>query len=152
MWTRRCFSELHDRMFHAQMVDSPESVTTMGLDGGEGSWATSQLDDRSEAAAERFARRHRAFLGELTAIDRARLTGIARINYDVVFLPVPGLDEPRGPVRLWCQGRLEALRAQPARRPRERATAGPVDLPIPLRQFRADAFAVSRGTPAAAPV
>jgi len=81
---RARLAALLERTFQAQLQGSPETMTDLGLDTGAGHWARSRLDDRSEAARERFVRRHKDALHDLKTIDRSRLSGIEAIGYDTV--------------------------------------------------------------------
>ena len=76
---------LYQRIFEASLADSPEGMTSLGLDRTpDGAWARNRLDDRSVAAFERQMAQYRGFMAELEAIDRDRLQGMDRVNYDTV--------------------------------------------------------------------
>lgn len=73
-----------DRIFKEQLRESPQNMTSLGLDTGEDAWARSRLDDQSAAQIDRMIRLRRSLLEELRTIDRSRLEGIAATSYDCV--------------------------------------------------------------------
>ncbi|WP_394823598.1 DUF885 domain-containing protein [Pendulispora albinea] len=75
---------LLERIFREQLRASPESVTALGFDRGDGARAKSQLDERSIASDERRVQRQKGFLADLRAIDRARLSKADALHYDTV--------------------------------------------------------------------
>lgn len=78
-------NDLYDRIFQFQLRQSPEGMTSLGLDRTpDGAWARSRLDDNSVAAFRAQMAEYRGFMDELRAIDRERLTGMDRVNYDTV--------------------------------------------------------------------
>ncbi|MBC6982360.1 DUF885 family protein [Caulobacter sp. 17J80-11] len=77
-------NDLFDRIFQEQLKESPTTMTSLGLDTGEGAWARSKLDDQSAATIEKNLQIGRAFYGELKAIDRQVLSGMAAVNYDTL--------------------------------------------------------------------
>lgn len=73
-----------NRIFKAQLAQSPQNMTSLGLDVAEGAWARSQLDDQSVSHIDRMIGLKREWLTELGAIDRTKLSGIAATSYDCV--------------------------------------------------------------------
>ncbi|HEY0053383.1 MAG TPA: DUF885 family protein, partial [Caulobacteraceae bacterium] len=71
-------------IFQEVIARSPETATSLGLDKGEGAAAKSKLDDRSLAAVAADKRRAVDQLARLRTVRRDGLTGLARVNYDVV--------------------------------------------------------------------
>lgn len=75
---------LYERMWQAEIRHSPQTMTQLGLDreaGGE--WARSRLDDRSPDAFEKHMNGMRETRATMKRIDRARLSGLDAVNYDV---------------------------------------------------------------------
>ena len=62
----------------------PETATSLGLDRGARIALKSELDSRSTAADERWARQVRSMVARLRGIDAARLPPPARLQYDSV--------------------------------------------------------------------
>jgi uncharacterized protein (DUF885 family) len=75
---------LLDKIFYDRLTDSPEQATSLGLDTGERAPLRSRLSDNSAAGQARQRARTRAEKATLSAIDRARLSPTAKIDYDVV--------------------------------------------------------------------
>ncbi|MDZ4369978.1 MAG: DUF885 family protein [Phenylobacterium sp.] len=75
---------LLDRFWTEQVEDNPEQATSLGLDTGARAHLRGQLSDYSAAGRDAMFARTRARLTRLQAIDRARLSPSARIDYDVV--------------------------------------------------------------------
>jgi uncharacterized protein (DUF885 family) len=75
---------LLDRIFYDRLKDSPETATSLGLDKGERANLRFLLSDYSGAARAAQSARTRRELDRLRAIDRARLSPDAAIDYDVV--------------------------------------------------------------------
>nr|WP_293376333.1 DUF885 family protein [Phenylobacterium sp. SCN 70-31] len=73
-----------DQMFKETLEDSPELVTSLGLDKGEYAAAKSRLHDASLAGVAKAAARTADQLRRLKAIDRSGLTGMAAVNYDTL--------------------------------------------------------------------
>jgi uncharacterized protein (DUF885 family) len=73
-----------DAMFETLVDDSPRFATSLGLDKGARAPLKSQLDDNSLAAKARRLERSRKWLGELKAIDRAKLSPSSKVDLDVV--------------------------------------------------------------------
>ncbi|HXA37612.1 MAG TPA: DUF885 family protein [Phenylobacterium sp.] len=74
-----------DRMFEAQVDESPRRATSLGLDKGKRAALKSQLDDNSlEARAQRLERT-RARMKELLTVDRTKLSPASKVDYDVVL-------------------------------------------------------------------
>ncbi|TAJ74889.1 MAG: DUF885 family protein [Phenylobacterium sp.] len=74
-----------DQVFKETLDDSPELVTSLGLDKGERAAAKSQLHDGSLAGVEKRKARNSDQLRRLKAIDRRQLTGMAAVNYDTLL-------------------------------------------------------------------
>ncbi|MGH6910464.1 MAG: DUF885 domain-containing protein, partial [Phenylobacterium sp.] len=78
-------SKLLDEVFAETLADSPELVTSLGLDKGERAAAKAQLDDASMAGVEKRKARNTDQLRRLKAIDRRQLTGMPAVNYDTLL-------------------------------------------------------------------
>ncbi|CAN7235370.1 DUF885 family protein [Phenylobacterium sp. LjRoot219] len=74
-----------DRLFAEALQESPQLVTSLGLDSGEHAAAKSQLDDPSLAHLEHMRALNADQLKRLQAIDRAQLSGMPAVNYDSVI-------------------------------------------------------------------
>lgn len=74
-----------DGMFEDALSDSPELVTSLGLDVGARSAAKSRLDDPSITAVAQRKARTVDHLRKLRAVDRTRLSGMAAVNYDSIL-------------------------------------------------------------------
>jgi uncharacterized protein (DUF885 family) len=74
-----------DEVFNETLADSPQLVTSLGLDKGERAAAKSKLDDASLADQERDRARAADQLRRLTAIDRTKLSDMPSVNYDTVL-------------------------------------------------------------------
>ena len=74
-----------DAMFEALVDDSPRMATSLGLDKGKRAALKSRLDDNSFAAKDRRIARSKRWIADLKAIDRAKLTTSAKVDYDVVL-------------------------------------------------------------------
>jgi uncharacterized protein (DUF885 family) len=73
---------LLDRMMQEFLAESPEFMTTLGLDTGPNAAVRSRLDDRSQAFVDRSFAAFRGYDAELKTIDRAPLTGMDAVNHD----------------------------------------------------------------------
>ncbi|GAA0645044.1 DUF885 domain-containing protein [Brevundimonas lenta] len=73
---------LLDKMMQEFLAQSPEFMTTLGLDTGPNAAVRSKLDDRSQAFTDRTFAAFRGYGQELDAIDRNALTGMDAVNYD----------------------------------------------------------------------
>ena len=75
---------LLDAFFHEELLESPERAANLGLDKGDLAFLKSKLKDRSAKglAADRAAARGR--MARLKAIDRAKLDGPEKIDYDTM--------------------------------------------------------------------
>jgi uncharacterized protein (DUF885 family) len=73
-----------DKVFKEAMDDSPELVTSLGLDKGDRADAKSKLHDASLAGLAKQKARTADQLRRLKAIDRKQLTGMAAVNYDTL--------------------------------------------------------------------
>lgn len=82
-----------DQVFKEALEDSPELVTSLGLDKGERAAAKSQLHDASQAGVEKRRARNADQLRRLKAIDRKQLGGMAAVNYDTLLFELESTDE-----------------------------------------------------------
>nr|WP_296597369.1 DUF885 family protein [Phenylobacterium sp.] len=78
-------AKLLDDVFKETLDDSPELVTSLGLDKGERAAAKAQLHDASLAGVEQRKARNADQLRRLKLIDRSKLTGMAAVNYDTLL-------------------------------------------------------------------
>ncbi|WP_395670919.1 DUF885 domain-containing protein [Phenylobacterium sp.] len=78
-------SRFLDKIFKEALDDSPETVTSLGLDKGERAGAKRMLDDASLADLARDKAQNADQLRRLKAIDRAKLSGMAAVNYDTLL-------------------------------------------------------------------
>jgi uncharacterized protein (DUF885 family) len=76
--------QLLERLFQHMLDQSPETVTSLGLDNGPSAYQKSQLDDCSAARAIKAREETTRQLAELKRIDRAQLSGMDAVNYDAV--------------------------------------------------------------------
>lgn len=74
-----------DKIFKEALDDSPQLVTSLGLDKGERAKAKFSLDDASVADKAKDKALNTRQLAELKAIDRSQLSGMAGVNYDSVL-------------------------------------------------------------------
>jgi len=74
-----------DQVFQEALDDSPELVTSLGLDKGERAAAKAQLQDASLAGVARRQARTADQLRRLKQIDRSKLGGMAAVNYDTLL-------------------------------------------------------------------
>ena len=81
---------LLDRIFEANLAESPEAVTRLGLDKGERVAAKSKLDLASIQALDESKDRTVRQLAELKTIDRKKLSAFDQANYDAVFFQLDG--------------------------------------------------------------
>jgi uncharacterized protein (DUF885 family) len=86
-------SKLLDEVFNEALAESPELVTSLGLDKGERASAKSKLHDASLAGLARARARNADQLRRLKAIDRKQLTGMAAVNYDTLLFDLETTDE-----------------------------------------------------------
>ena len=82
-----------DQVFKEALDDSPELVTSLGLDKGERAAAKARLHDASLAGEEARKARTADQLRRLKAIDRRRLSGMAAVNYDTMLFELETTDE-----------------------------------------------------------
>lgn len=82
-----------DEVFKETLDDSPELVTSLGLDKGERAAAKAQLHDGSLAGVEKRKARNADQLRRLKAIDRAKLGGMAAVNYDTLLFELQTTDD-----------------------------------------------------------
>lgn len=73
-----------ESLFYERLAQSPEQVTSLGLDSGRFAWAKSRLDDQSAAHFERMTERRRDWLARLRNVERTALNGVAATSYDCV--------------------------------------------------------------------
>lgn len=78
-------NKIFDGFMAATLDRSPEAATELGLDSGARAWEKSKLDDRSLAAIAGDKTRTADQLEQLSAFDRASVSGMDRLNYDVVL-------------------------------------------------------------------
>ncbi|HYC98092.1 DUF885 domain-containing protein [Brevundimonas sp.] len=81
---------LLDRMMQEFLAQSPEFMTSLGLDRGSNAAVRSRLDDRSLAFVDRSFAAFRGYGAELDAIDRAGLSGMDAVNYDTTRFIIDG--------------------------------------------------------------
>lgn len=74
-----------DQVFKETLDDSPELVTSLGLDKGDRAAAKAQLHDASMVGVEKRKARNSDQLRRLKAIDRRQLGGMAAVNYDTLL-------------------------------------------------------------------
>jgi uncharacterized protein (DUF885 family) len=84
---------LLDQVFQEALEDSPELVTSLGLDKGERAAAKAQLHDASLAGVAKRQARNADQLRRLRAIDRKQLGGMAAVNYDTLLFDMEATDE-----------------------------------------------------------
>jgi len=77
-------SAVLDRYFQEALAESPEFVTSLGLDAGDHAGAKWKLDQRSLAQLDHLRALNADQLKRLQAIDRAQLSGMPAVNYDAV--------------------------------------------------------------------
>ncbi len=82
-----------DEVFKETLDDSPELVTSLGLDKGERAAAKARLHDASLAGLERQKAKTADQLRRLRAIDRKQLSGMAAVNYDTLLFELETTDE-----------------------------------------------------------
>ncbi|HZZ35978.1 MAG TPA: DUF885 family protein [Caulobacteraceae bacterium] len=75
---------LLDDFAHRELLDSPETATSLGLDKGDLAALRGKLDDRSLADIAHDKAETVRRIAALKAIDRSALTGMAAVNYDTV--------------------------------------------------------------------
>jgi uncharacterized protein (DUF885 family) len=74
-----------EKIFQQALDDSPQLVTSLGLDKGDRAQAKFRLDDASLADKAKDKALNTRQLAELKAIDRSQLSGMAGVNYDSVL-------------------------------------------------------------------
>ncbi|MFZ5669240.1 MAG: DUF885 domain-containing protein [Pseudomonadota bacterium] len=75
---------LYDALVETQIRRTPEIATGLGVDRGDLAWTKSMLSDVSLTARRENAAMGRAALADLRRIDRDKLAGLDRVNYDTV--------------------------------------------------------------------
>jgi uncharacterized protein (DUF885 family) len=78
-------SRFLDEVFKETLDDSPETVTSLGLDKDARADAKRRLDDASLADLARDKAQNLDQLRRLKAIDRSQLSGMAAVNYDTLL-------------------------------------------------------------------
>ena len=81
-----------DQVFKEALDDSPELVTSLGLDKGERAAAKAQLHDFSLAGVAKRQARTADQLRRLKQIDRSKLGGMAAVNYDTLLFELETSD------------------------------------------------------------
>src|ERR1700748_307432 len=76
---------LFDRFFQENLQARPETATQLGLDKGVNAGLKARLNDESTAGRAAAKAQTADQLRRLQAIDRSRLTGADRLNYDVIL-------------------------------------------------------------------
>ncbi len=84
---------LFDSFVQEDLRRFPEGATQLGLDKGAMAWTKGALSEVSISASEEAIAINRARLKALHAIDRASLTGMDGVNYDVVDFNMTVQDE-----------------------------------------------------------
>ena len=82
-----------DEVFAEALAESPELVTSLGLDKGAHADAKSKLRDASFAGVERRRRINTDQLRRLKAIDRSALGGMAAVNYDTMLFDLQSTED-----------------------------------------------------------
>ena len=82
-----------DEVFRETLDDSPELVTSLGLDKGERAAAKARLHDASLEGVARRKARNTDQLRRLKAIDRRQLSGMAAVNYDTLLFELETTEE-----------------------------------------------------------
>jgi uncharacterized protein (DUF885 family) len=77
-------ASLFDQFFQEGLALRPESATQLGLDKGANAGLKAKLNDGSTAGRAAARAQTADQLRRLQAIDRARLSGADRLNYDVI--------------------------------------------------------------------
>jgi uncharacterized protein (DUF885 family) len=77
-------ASLFDQFFQEGLALRPESATQLGLDKGANAGLKAKLNDGSSAGRAAARAQTADQLRRLQAIDRSRLTGADRLNYDVI--------------------------------------------------------------------
>lgn len=76
---------LFDRIFNANIDDSPEGATQLGLDFGARAALKGKLDDRSAEGRAHDLARTRQAIAEIEAVDPATLSKDGKLNREVVL-------------------------------------------------------------------
>jgi uncharacterized protein (DUF885 family) len=82
-----------EEVFNETLDDSPELVTSLGLDKGDRAAAKARLSDSSFAGIEKRKARNADQLRRLRAIDRRQLGGMAAVNYDTLLFELQTTDD-----------------------------------------------------------
>ena len=75
---------LMDRIFQEMLMESPETLTSLGMDKGPMAAMKARLDDRSQAKIDADKADFRQAMTDLNAINRAELSGASRIHFDTL--------------------------------------------------------------------
>jgi len=78
-------NKLFDAFMDEIIDQAPEFATNLGIDKGDRAYQKFMISDRSLEQIEFFKRMNTDQLARLKAIDRAKLTGMDAVNYDVVL-------------------------------------------------------------------
>jgi uncharacterized protein (DUF885 family) len=81
---------MFDRFMDDVFDQAPEFSTSLGIDKGDRAYQRFMLGDRSLSEFTFFKKLNTAQLAEMKTVDRAKLSGMDTVNYDVV---VYGLDQ-----------------------------------------------------------
>lgn len=86
-------SRFLDEVFAESLADSPELVTSLGLDKAERADAKSKLHDASLTGLAKRRARVADQLRRLKAIDRRALSGMSAVNYDTLLFDLQSTDD-----------------------------------------------------------
>ena len=75
---------LMDRIFKEMLLESPETLTSLGFDKGENAAMKAKLDDRSQAKVDADKVKFRQAMTDLAAIDRETLPARSAVYYDTL--------------------------------------------------------------------
>ncbi len=85
-------NKLFDDFMSVGLDRSPEGTTALGLDTGARAWEKSKLDGRSLADIKENKQINADQLRRLKALDPSSLSGMDRVNYDVVLFGLQSND------------------------------------------------------------
>jgi uncharacterized protein (DUF885 family) len=104
---------LFERIFQAEVLNSPELASSLGLDKGANAALKRRLSPRTAEERQRELARTRRALAQLATVDRTTLSPAARLNLEVVTYSLTaqttapsrfGLDSAIRPYRIFQQG------------------------------------------------
>jgi uncharacterized protein (DUF885 family) len=78
-------NKLFDKFMDDVIDQAPEFATSLGIDKGDRAYQKFMVSDRSLAQVDFFKRLNTEQLAALKTVDRAKLTGMDTVNYDVVL-------------------------------------------------------------------